>query len=411
MTELLNRSAEKPLEEALRDTRVVLISGARQAGKSTLAQLVANRHKRTLFRQLDNPPTLRAAIADPVSFVQHKGLMVIDEVQRAPELILPIKAIVDRSNLPGQFLLTGSAQVFALRQVPDTLVGRVDTIELWPFSQSEINHTTIDIWGLLLEPDKLNAKTSTYTKSDYLKLIVRGGFPEALKRRDRSRRQRFFERYVDDLLERDVTELQDVERVSQLRTLVELLAARNGQILVYDRLSQDSGIPTRTLKRYVQLLELTFLIKRLPAWSNSATRRATASPKLCFVDSGLAAYLSGLSDLAEDNEGIGHLVEAFVAMELARLVSYSEKTARIMHYRTRDGAEVDTVLVLPGGSIIGIETKFTATISENDFQHIEHLRRKIRTRLQAGIVFYAGSDTLSFGNNLWAIPISHLWTP
>jgi predicted AAA+ superfamily ATPase len=264
---LLSRRAESLVTEALADTRVVTLNGARQAGKSTLARITALEHPNTVVRLLDDPATLRAAQDDPAGFVEHDGLMVIDEVQLAPWLFRSIKVAVDTDPRPGQFLLTGSAQVLALRGLPDALPGRMEIIELWPFSRGELERSPDAFADAAFSRGPGLSRTSTMRKRDYLDRVVRGGYPEAIRRSPR-RRAAFFDSYLTNLIERDVKELAAIERRGDLRRLLALLAGRSGGLLVPATLATASGIPRTTLNRYLELLSAVFLIKQIPAWSD-----------------------------------------------------------------------------------------------------------------------------------------------
>lgn len=398
------------MAEALEDTRVVTLNGARQAGKSTLALLAAQARANSLVRLLDDPATLRAARDDPASFVDHDGLLVIDEVQLAPELFRSIKVAVDTDPRPGRFLLTGSAQVLALRQLPDALPGRMEIVELWPFSQGEIDHCPDAFIDAAFALGPALSRTSTLRKRDYLERVVRGGFPEALRRSPR-RRTAFFESYLTILIERDVKEITAIERRGDLRRLLALLAGRSGSLLVPAALAAESGIPRTTLNRYLELLTAVFLIKQIPAWSASQTHRAVGTPKLAFTDSGIACHLIGqdATRLAEPDGASGQMIETFAVMELARQLTWSSERARLYHYRTKDQVEVDAVLETPDGRVVAIEVKAGATIRAEDLAGLRHLAQRLGTRFIAGYVLYTGQLTLPFGDRLRAIPIDALW--
>ena len=277
------------IHESLTDTRVVLVNGARQGGKSTLAAGLASQVGAEWF-SLDRAATLQAAKQDPISFVRQAPRMVIDEVQRAPELFLAMKELVDAQPTPGRFLLTGSARVLGLRGLPDTLPGRMETIELWPFSQGEIDGQPDGLVQALFERGPQVRHTSKETRTGYVHRIARGGFPEAV-RRDPSRRRRFHTNYVADLINRDVMQLSTIERGQQLRTLVNLVAARSGQIASAHGLARSLSLAPTTVQNYLSLLEEVYLIRRLPAWSRNLATRQTAMPKFAFVDSGVATSL------------------------------------------------------------------------------------------------------------------------
>jgi uncharacterized protein len=403
------RRAATAIVDALSDTRVVLVNGARQAGKSTLVRLLA-KDRDAEWRNLDNPDILASARTDPTGFVDHQGVMVIDEIQRAPELLLPIKAKVDAEFRPGGFLLTGSARVLGLRALPDTLPGRMETIELWPFSQGEIDDRPDGfITRLFADPDSVR-HTSEVERREYAERIVRGGFPEAVARTS-TRRNRFFNSYVEDLITRDIRQLTEIERPAQMRALLRLAAARSGQLLVGRALGNDLELATRSVYRYLGLLEEVFLIKRIPAWFRNVSARATGTPKVAFVDSGVAANLLGIDAHALLRPGgmFGPLLEGFVLMELARQISWSEPSVELWHYRTRDGVEVDAVLEDRRGRVVAIEVKAGSTVRSDDFRGLRHLAERIGTDFLAGIVLYTGKQTLSFGPRMRTMPVSSLW--
>jgi predicted AAA+ superfamily ATPase len=408
--DLVPRRARGLLAEALSDTRVVTLNGARQAGKSTLARLAAQTHPNALVRLLDDPATLRAARDDPADFVDHDGLLVVDEVQLAPELFRSIKVAVDTDPRPGRFLLTGSAQVLALRQLPDALPGRMEIVELWPFSQGEIERSPDGFIDAAFARGPALSRTSTLRKRDYLERVVRGGFPEAVRRSPR-RRAAFFDSYLTSLIERDIKELAAIERPGDLRRLLALLAGRSGGLLVPATLAGESGVPRTTLNRYLELLTAVFLIKQIPAWSAGQTHRAIGTPKLAFVDSGIACYLLGqdATRLGEPDGGAGPMMETFALMELARQLTWSSERARLYHYRTKDRVEVDVVLETPDGRVVAIEVKAGATIRAEDLAGLRHLAQRLGSRFVAGYVLYTGQQTLPFGDRLRALPVDALW--
>ncbi|MDQ2708615.1 MAG: ATP-binding protein [Actinomycetota bacterium] len=407
------RRAHERIGAALGDTRVVVLNGARQTGKSTLARLVAHGRPGTEVRYLDDAAVRAAADADPAAFVRHDGLLVIDEVQRVPELILAIKHTVDLDPRPGRFLLTGSARLFALQQIPDLLPGRSETIELWPLSQGEIDRTSEGFVDAVFEfGQDIAARPSTLHRSDYLERALAGGYPEAVRRTDLGRRARFFESAVSDLISRDVRQLSDIGRPADMRRLLGAVAAQMASLVVPGTLAGRLQIPANTLKRYLDLLELLYVVHRIPAWSTNLTTRAVASPKMIVTDSGLAGHLAGvtLKRATHPTAPIGPMLENFVLGELARQLTWATEPVRLYHYRDRDGYEVDAVLEHASGDVVAIEVKTAETVRGDDFRGIRHLARRLGDQLVAGIVLYAGAQALPFGDRLRALPISTLWT-
>lgn len=408
---ILPRRAEAQVAEALRDTRVVVVNGARQVGKSTLARLTVATVPGARERYLDDPATRAAALADPAGFVRHDGLLLIDEVQRAPELLLSIKYEVDRNPAPGRFLLTGSARLLGLRDIPDALTGRTETIELWPLAQGEIDNAPDRFVDAAFQHGAaLDVGSADLRKPDYLARALRGGYPEAVRRDSERRRQRFFDAYAADLIARDVRLVSDIERPADLRRLLEVVAARMGGLAVLDAIARDVGLPRQTLRRYLDLLELVFVVRTIPAWSSNLTARAIATPKLVLNDSGLAGRLVGLSSSQPDHAAVGGLLENFVLGELSRQLSWSGEPARLWHYRDRDGIEVDAVLERSSGEVVGIEVKAADTARAEDFRGLRHLARRLGDRFLAGFVLYTGSQSLPFGDRMRALPMAALWT-
>jgi uncharacterized protein len=410
MARILGRHLAGAVAAALADTRVVAINGARQAGKSTLVHAVM-KGRAGEERTLDDTTTLAAARADPNRFVRHDGLLALDEVQRAPELMLAIKVAVDRSTEAGQFLLTGSARLLGLRNLPDALVGRMETLELWPFSQGEIEQRREGFIDAVFSDEVQVRAQGDESREGYAERISRGGFPEAV-RRDEGRRARFFSAYGGDLVDRDVSQLADIQRRDVLHQLLKTIAGRAAQLLKNERLASDAGLPTTTLERYLSLFEEVFLIKRVLPWSASTTERAVRMRKLLFVDSGLCAHLQGrtVKRLERDDAALGPLLENFVLGELARQLGWAATQATLHHYRTRDGVEVDAVLEAADGRIVGIEVKSAETVRTEDFSGLRHLQARVPDRFHHGLVLYTGGKTLPFGDRLVAAPIEALWS-
>ncbi|WP_206061179.1 ATP-binding protein [Nonomuraea basaltis] len=409
---LFPRRAEEMTLEALADTRVVIVNGARQVGKSTLASLIVSRVDDTRQLYLDDPAVLAAAEEDPVAFVQHDGVLMIDEIQRAPQLLLPIKHEVDRDPRPGRFLLTGSARLLGLRDLPDALPGRTETIELWPLSQGEIE-TSPDgfVDHVFTHGADIAMRPCSLRKHDYVDRALRGGYPEAIRRDPGRRRSRFFDSYITDLITRDVRQISDIERPAEMRRLLSVIAARMGGLAVIQSIASDVGLPRMTLSRYLDLLELVFVIKRIPAWSSNLTRRAISTPKLIFTDSGLGGRLIGMSpERARDvTAPIGPLIENFAIGEVARQLTWANEPVQLFHYRDRDKVEVDIVLEHASGEVVGVEIKAAETVRGDDFRGLRHLADRLGARFRAGFVLYTGEQTLPFGDKLKALPMASLW--
>jgi uncharacterized protein len=409
---LYARHAEAMALEALTDTRVVVVNGARQVGKSTLAKLIVEQSPGAREFYLDDPAVRAAAESDPSAFVRHDGLLLIDEIQRIPELLLPIKREVDRDTRPGRFLLTGSARLLGLRDLPDALPGRSETIELWPLSQGEIDGTPDGFVDTVFSQGvEVSLPACELTKPDYVARALRGGYPEAVRRDPGRRRARFFDSYITNLVTRDVRQISDIERPAQMRRLLSVVAARMGTLAVVQSIANDVNLPRMTLSRYLDLLELVFVIRRIPAWSSNLTTRAVSTPKLIVTDSGLGGRLIGMSEeRAKDPTAlVGPLLENFAIGEVARQLSWAAEPVQLFHYRDRDKIEVDMVLEHASGQVIGIEVKAAETVRGDDFRGLRHLADRLGNRFQAGFVLYAGEQSLPFGDKLKALPMAALW--
>ncbi len=410
---MLKRHLTPRVLEALADTPVVLLNGPRQAGKSTLAQGVASHEHPARYLTLDDATTLAAARSDPQGFLAgFEGPVVIDEIQRAPELFLAIKAQVDRDRRPGRFLLTGSADVLLLPNLAESLAGRMEILTLWPFSQGEIKKNQEDFIDSAFSRTIPQKQYPRLRWPDIIQKILKGGYPEILGRQTESRQAAWFGSYITTILQRDVRDITHIEGLTALPRLLSLLAARSASLINFSELSRTSTIPQSTLKRYMTLLETTFLLQTLPAWSGNLSKRLVKAAKLVIGDTGLMTYLLGLNKerLLHDPILTGHVLENFVIMELKKQIGWNKTKAQLFHFRTQTGQEVDMVLEDLSGRVVGIEVKSSASVTTNDFKGLRLLHENIGKRFMRGIVLYAGSDFIPFGPELQALPLSALWT-
>ncbi|HEY5045852.1 MAG TPA: ATP-binding protein [Solirubrobacteraceae bacterium] len=410
------RAITPRLLTALGDTPAVMLVGPRQAGKSTLVQSLATGPHSARYLSLDDLRTLDAARRDPVGLIESAdGPLVIDEIQRAPELLLPIKVAIDRDRRPGRFILTGSAQVMLLPRVSESLAGRIEVHTLWPFSQAEIEGVPGQIVELLLERSSRPAPTTAPagTRKSLIERIVRGGFPEALERRADDRREEWFASYLTTIVQRDLREEANIERLAEIPAVLASLASRVRAPLNKTNVSGSVGIPRTSLDRYLTLLEHVFLTHRLPAWHTNRIKQITKAPKLLISDSALLVHLlrTDRKRLAEDAALLGTVLECFVGMELTKQLSATRTRATLQHMRTATGAEVDFVLEAADGHLAGIEVKASATVRGEDFKHLTTMRDRIgKERFIRGVVLYTGGERLPFGERLEAWPVSALWS-
>jgi hypothetical protein len=409
---MLKRYIQSALEESLADTPVVLLNGARQTGKSTLAENLTETVYPARYVTLDDATVLSAARFDPVGFISgFTGPAVIDEIQRAPELFLPIKVTVDRDWRPGRFLLTGSANVMMLPKLADSLAGRMETITLWPLSQGEIDGIKESFVDRLFARElKLPARIR-YTRSDVIARVVRGGYPEILSRETEQRRRAWFGAYITTILQRDVREMSNIEGLTEMPRLMALLAARASTLLNLADISRAMAIPQSTLKRYMALLEAAFIVQPLAPWFANIGKRLVKTPKLALCDTGLLAYLLNVNEerLSEDAQTLGAMLENFVVMELRKQSSWSESKPQLFHFRTQTGQEVDIVLEGVSGQIAGVEVKTSASVSGGDFKGLTALREIAGRKFKRGVVLYTGEEAVQFGEDLIALPIIQLW--
>lgn len=410
------RNIKTQLLAALTDTPVVLLNGARQTGKSTLARELAESRHPADYVTLDDASTLAAAQYDPAGFIAGQGSsVIIDEIQRAPELFLALKAEVDRDRRPGRFLLTGSANIMLLPHLADSLAGRMEILTLWPLSQGELSGVTEDFVDRLFADDFTLIGLAGQGSEDrvaLLRRILRGGYPEVVMRAEEARRGAWFGAYLTTILQRDVRDLANIEGLTALPRLLALLATRVASLFNLADISRGVDIPQTTLKRYLTLLEATYLVTLTPAWSINMGKRLVKAPKLLLNDTGLLGYLLGSDESRLSSEGnlLGGLLENFVAVELRKQIGWSRTRPQMFHFRTQAGQEVDIVLEDRAGRIVGIEVKAGASVSGGDFKGLRALAEAAGARFKRGVVLHAGHAAVPFGENLFALPVSALWS-
>lgn len=396
------------IEEALKDTRVVLISGPRQSGKTTLATAIAN--KDMPFLSLDDPALLDVASSDPVGFLRGIDRAVIDEVQRAPTLLLVIKSSVDRDTRPGRFLLTGSANLMMLPKVADSLAGRMETVRLLPLSQSEIRGGQ----GRFLD-DAFSGKPPPVGEpvfgTDLVELVLAGGYPEALERKSWPRRQDWHEHYVDGIVQRDIREIAPVGQLAQMPKLLNVLAEHAGQLVNCSGVGAALGMNHVTTQKYMKVFESLYLVHSLQPWFTNKLKRLIKSPKLHFLDSGLLAALKDMSPerIAKNRTAFGAILETFVVGEILKIASWGDERCSVSHFRDKDGNEVDLVIENRRGEVVGIEVKASATVSSADFSGLRKLAAACGDNFVQGIVLYDSGQVVPVDENLFAVPLASLW--
>ncbi len=411
---LIPRGIESELRDILSVSRAAAITGPRQVGKSTLAKQLQAEDLVPNYFSLDDEATRTAARADPDGFaLSLPRPAVIDEVQRVPDLMLAIKQILDRDRTPGQFLITGSADLVTARVIADALPGRVEYVNLWPLSQAEIVGGRTSVIDLLLAGTPPQINSAPKGRAASAELIVAGGFPDARVRAPHQR-ARYFRSYVETILGRDLPEIGDVRiDSSKLEQLLRLLAARTGGMVNYAALGRELALDDKTIKASTELLTQLFLLYRLRPWSTNLGARQVKTPKLLLTDTGMAAALIGVdaSRYAAPEEGpvAGMLFETFVLMELIKQATWSTTPVELFFYRDAEKREVDLVIESSSGDVVGIEVKSAATAGSSDAHGLRLLRDKLGSRFKAGVVIYSGEHTLPVDDRIWAVPISGLW--
>lgn len=408
VSDLLPRMAAERVRSALADTPVVVVQGPRQAGKSTLIRdLLGDLHR---YVTLDDLDVLAAARRDPQGFID--GLpsqgVAIDEVQRAPDLTLAIKASVDRDRRPGRFVLTGSADVFSRSGSRESLAGRTEVIPLWPLAQSELASTPAFSPARLFHSDVNLTNLPPVEAADLWHRVQRGGYPEAAAR-TAHRRDAWLDAYVQEVIRFEIAELSAIEGLLEIPRLLRLLATATAGLLNYSHLARDLGVSPRTSTRYLSLLVDTYLVQLVPAWTRSQRKRLVKSPKALVADSGLAWYLAGL-DQPEGDHRVGRHLEAFVLAEFRRLLDAHVGSPALYHFQTSGQREVDAVLEHRDGRVVGIEVKAARTVRASDFNGLRTLAEVAGDDFHLGIVLHCGTQAVQHGEGLWTLPLSLLWT-
>lgn len=421
---MYERFASAQLSAARLDTPVILLTGGRQVGKSTLARAAARSaanapirigdhaaHNASIpnYATFDDATTRASATADPAGYVERyrdAEWSVIDEVQRVPDVLVAIKELVDRDRRPGRFLLTASADVRSIPPVAESLAGRVDMVSLWPLAQAEIERTS----PAFIEhafAERFPTKRCEDSSVDIMRRALWGGFPEPLTRKRPDRRDAWFGNYLTTVVQREVSALSAIEEPTAIVRILRALASRSGGPRNIQSLSIDAAVPATTLTRYIALLEATFLVRTIPAWSNNLDARIMRSPKLLLVDSGLYGYLLGLH---ATDDATGFLIETLVGTELLKLTSRSPEPIALLHFRDKRGNEVDFVLEHRDRRVVGVEVKKARSVQLADFRGLRKLAAAAGERFTRGIVLYSGTETLPFGPRFVAVPLAALWT-
>ena len=416
----LYRYITPKLLEALKISPVVFLNGARQSGKSTLVQNLADqisgdRDHPVAYVSFDRATQMAAAATAPEAFLKnYKNSLIIDEVQLVPELFRVLKIVVDELRLRdkkhanGKYLLTGSANILALPKLSDPLVGRMTVLTLFPFSSAEASKGKGNGLEKILTMDFAGLTDRGIGLMDAIKL---SSFPEIA---DKGLKERniWFDGYLTTILQRDARQLADLEKISILPALLRVLSARAGGLINDSDISREVGLNSVTGKFYRSILKMMFLTFDVPPWHRNIGKRLVKSPKGYITDTSLLCHMLGLDpdEIYKNKPDLfGHVVENFVATELTKLLSFGNIRAQLLHFRTSDGKEVDFVLEQPDGNLFGIEIKKSESVNAGDFKGLHALAELAGTAFTGGIVLYSGKDVVPFGDKLWAVPFSILW--
>ncbi len=410
---MIHRHITSNVVEALSDTPVVLINGARQTGKSTLVRSLELAQQERQYLTFDDPGILSAAKRDPNSFVAGLGRRVtLDEVQHVPELFSVIKMAVDQKREPGRFLLTGSADILLLPKLSESLAGRVELHTLWPFSQGEMEQVREDFIDMLFagEAQWSISSAAKLSRNEIFERVLTGGYPVVIERQP-ERRKAWFESYLTTILQRDVRDLSAIADLTAVPRLLTVVASRVGNLLNFADLSRNMSLPQTTLKRYFALLEMTFLVQLLQPWSVNLGQRVIHTPKAYVNDTGLLTHLLGLSlDRLETDPGLaGSVLENFVLMELQKQATWSKTKPHFFFWRTTSGQEVDIVLEETGGRMVGIEVKASSTLTGRDTRGLDALAKAAGKRWIRGVVLYTGTEIVPLAANIHAVPLPMIW--
>lgn len=413
---MIERQLSKAVLDALQGFPVVFVNGPRQAGKSTLVQSLAATAWPAEYVTFDEAMMLGAAEANPESFLRaFKGQLILDEVQMVPGLFRVLKMladefrVTDKNNANGRYLLTGSANIMALPQLSDALVGRMSVLTLYPLSALEIGGGK---GGFLSCLSRNGFRSATMKRKTALAdVLKRATFPE-ITDQDAARRRQWFESYITTILQRDVRQIADIAKLGILPNLLRILASRAGGLVNEADIARSIGQNAVTAKSYRVLLQMMFLTFDVRPWFRNIGKRLVKSGKGYIIDTSLLCHLQQINldkVVIHDPHVFGHILENFVASELVKQLAASEELADLFHFMTSDGKEVDFVLEQRDGRVSGIEVKARDAVSEADFHGLKELRSQTDHDFICGIVLYCGQKTVAFGERLWAVPVDAMW--
>jgi len=415
---MVHRKVESTILEMLKSFRIVAINGPRQSGKTTLQKKIA-KLKNMKYYTFDDSDIFNSASNDPMGFIGFvsKEDVAIDEVQMIPDVIPAIKMSVDERNRKGMFLLTGSSDMFKNGKIKESLAGRMVSFNLFPLSYAEINNRDINIIDKLFSDDfnSFDSDFETISKEELISAVINGGYPEVYSLPTKAKKA-WFDFYIKARITKDIATIENIqlETVVHLSKLLKVLAGQVGSLVNYTNIANDIGIADRTVAKYVQLLEALYIIKLVPSYSNNMIKRVIKSPKVHFIDSGLASYLLNVdveASMIGKNEHLGNLLETFVYSELIKHRSYADTDVEIYHYRDLRQKEVDFVLEASNGDVVALEIKSGSNIKSDYFKGLVALAKTMNHKNFKGVVLYGGDKVLPYKIDefqFWAIPLKVL---
>jgi uncharacterized protein len=402
------RYADEFVQRLVEDEPAVMLEGPRGSGKSTVLREIASRFGGTVV-DLDDAAVLAQIHAGSDSILRSEKLVAIDEFQRAPEVLIAVKRIVDREGWAGRFLLAGSVSDRLLPKGSETLTGRVHRMQLLPLSAGELLGQT-ELWLRDVLEGNVPKTQTQFRRDDIFMLMIAGGYPGALQRPTESLMRRWHASYLSTVADRDLPSLVDIRRSGALGRLYRLLASRTATVANVSELAGQLNLTPQTTRHYIDLLERCFLIRELPSWSIGLSAREARRPKIHFTDTGLVCAAMGFdaAKLARHAVG-GQVAETFVLTELLKQAAVVDQPLSFSHFRDRTGLEVDIIMERPDGAIVAVEVKASIQVGERDTRSLRFLRDRLGDRFLCGVVLHTGPLTLNFGDRIFACPIAALW--
>ena len=403
------RWQKESIDRSLKTRRVVWLCGPRQSGKTTLVKQYVNQGNQ--YRTLDDPGLLKVALDDPIGFVKNSsGTLIIDEVQKAPELIPSIKMVVDDDKRPGRFLITGSANFHNLPTVTESLAGRISAVRLRPLCLGEIFGNRPVFLAKAFRRD-WPMQIKGYDKQTVIQLAFRGGFPECLPMHDKDRRDWHLD-FANTLLERDLKDIANIRRKAAMRKILETLMAWSGKFMDVAGICGKLAITKGIFETYTNLLETLYLFEKVPAWIATDYDRVGKRDKIYTGDTGLMTSLLNwhIQEVFLDSDRSGKIIETLVFNELKAHIDLNYGYS-LYQYRDRLKREIDFIVENDCGALLGIEVKAGSAVSKDDAKHLAWFKKNLVAKKEfIGVVLYTGENVLPLGENITAVPIGAVWS-